>query len=440
MDGFMKRHANHLALRKGLIHDGKRRSADNVQQVKEYFARVRVVRRDGGYAPSHIWNMDESGKCKFVRWPCVPRQVTQCLTSTATCVAHSFAGFTLQGKAAPYMVAPKGAKRVQVNRSCSRENTTLLVAINASGGYRMPMLIFKAVKRVSAAWAKDVPDTWLVSRTESSVIDTALFLDWVKQFCRGLAPGQHLLFLDGHVSHISVEAVEYAEAHRVTIFQLPSHSSHNLQPLDLCAFGVMKKKYGTLLDEFHKTFQTYPTKCDMGKLIHDSFVHAMTPGTITASFRASGIHPSDPSVAVARVRGDVTRKRKHPGSPPPPPPPVLDLRGVPPEQRAIALRDVTNTAQALGARERRTLERQGHSVAAVRVATMAVENVLAPPPRTTQDRARAGIPLGGIVTAKALREMEQEREMVMAGRGAGRGRGRGRGSNACSGHGPAVPA
>ena len=102
-------------------------------------------------------------------------------------------------------MAPKGAKRVQVNRSCSRENTTLLVAINAAGGYCVPLVICKAAQRVSHSWVKDMPDDWLVSRTESSVIDTALFLEWVKQFCSGLAPGQHLLFLDGHVSHISVE-------------------------------------------------------------------------------------------------------------------------------------------------------------------------------------------------------------------------------------------
>ena len=62
LDGFMKRWGEHLSLRKGLIHDGRRRAADNPEQIREYFKRVKQVMAEHRFADDHIWNCDESGQ------------------------------------------------------------------------------------------------------------------------------------------------------------------------------------------------------------------------------------------------------------------------------------------------------------------------------------------------------------------------------------------
>ena len=46
-----------------------------------------------------------------------------------------------------------------------------------------------------------------------------------------------LLVIDGHVSHITIDVIEYARLNEIHLLCLPSHTSHILQPLDV---GVSK--------------------------------------------------------------------------------------------------------------------------------------------------------------------------------------------------------
>jgi hypothetical protein len=58
---------------------------------------------------------------------------------------------------------------------------------------------------------------------------------------------QHLLILDGHNSHVTLDVVYKAKENGLDPLTLPSHTSHCLQPLDCnvfrpfkCAFRVYK--------------------------------------------------------------------------------------------------------------------------------------------------------------------------------------------------------
>lgn len=61
----------------------------------------------------------------------------------------------------------------------------------------------------------------------------------------------HFLFLDGHFSHLSLEALEVLDLYGIHVIFLPSHSSHRLQPADLGLQACLKKwlraAYGALL-------------------------------------------------------------------------------------------------------------------------------------------------------------------------------------------------
>jgi hypothetical protein len=57
----------------------------------------------------------------------------------------------------------------------------------------------------------------------------------------------HLLIIDGHGSHVSLEAIKHAQEFGLNMFTLFNHTFHTLQPLDVSCFKpfktMLKKKW-----------------------------------------------------------------------------------------------------------------------------------------------------------------------------------------------------
>jgi hypothetical protein len=75
-----------------------------------------------------------------------------------------------------------------------------------------------------------------------------LFGAWVSHFIELVRESgsisqehRHLLILDGHISHVSVEVVQEARRTGLDLLTLPSHTSHALQPLDVNVFKPFKQ-------------------------------------------------------------------------------------------------------------------------------------------------------------------------------------------------------
>jgi hypothetical protein len=54
---------------------------------------------------------------------------------------------------------------------------------------------------------------------------------------------RHLLILDGHGSHVTLEAIEQTKKFGLDMIILPSHTSHALQPLDVACFKPFKTTF-----------------------------------------------------------------------------------------------------------------------------------------------------------------------------------------------------
>ncbi|CAM9437625.1 unnamed protein product [Ectocarpus sp. 4 AP-2014] len=114
-------------------------------------------------------------------------------------------------------------------------------------------------QRMQPAWIEDnngVPDA-KYTVTESSFIQSHVFLGYLQDFreqldARGLQ-GQVALVLDGHASHTTFDAISLAISLDIDLFQLPSHTSHITQPLDVGSFGTFKK-------ELMRVLTAYPLK------------------------------------------------------------------------------------------------------------------------------------------------------------------------------------
>jgi hypothetical protein len=77
-----------------------------------------------------------------------------------------------------------------------------------------------------------------------------LFSYWISHFIQalekrgGISPtNRHLLIVDGHNSHVTMEVVHKAMAIGLDLLTLPSHTSHRLQPLDVSVFGPFKRAF-----------------------------------------------------------------------------------------------------------------------------------------------------------------------------------------------------
>ena len=211
---------------------------------------------------------------------CLPCHVKTCrvlhLASTQI-HTHICTGVTPQGTKAKRVIAERGQKVVGTKRSNSRENTTVVATINAAGTATPPLIIFKG-QRVQAAWlGNGGPPGSKFAATDSSFMQGAVFVNYITDFHNfivenGSADGKpHTLVLDGHASHVNLDVIQLAMSLNVELFQLPSHSSHMTQPLDVAAFGCFKKAATAVLTSFLLQHGgKMPGKSDMAGVVKDA--------------------------------------------------------------------------------------------------------------------------------------------------------------------------
>jgi hypothetical protein len=105
-----------------------------------------------------------------------------------------------------------------------------------------------------------------------------------------------VLLLDGHSSHYTIELLEYARDHNITILAYPPHCTHALQGLDVVCFAKAKKDFYEEIRRFEETHHASVTKGDFAGVWGRAFLRSFTPATVKAAFKATGIHPFNPDV------------------------------------------------------------------------------------------------------------------------------------------------
>jgi len=134
--------------------------------------------------------------------------------------------------------------------------------------------------------------------------DREIGLEWLKHF--DLHTREHivshwrLLVLDGHCSHTSQEFIRYCEDHKIIPLCLPPHSTHILQPLDLCIFSALAKAYKTIVRNeslFGATTITNEQFLDIFQRARSSISK-----NIPAAWRAAGLMPFNPAHVLERYK------------------------------------------------------------------------------------------------------------------------------------------
>ena len=340
---------------------------------------------------------------------CLPCHVKTCrvlhLTSTQI-HTHICTGVTPQGTKAKRVIAERGLKVVGTKRSNSRENTMVVATINAAGTATPPLIICKG-QRVQAAWlGNGGPPGSKFAATDSSFMQGAVFVNYIiTDFYNfivenGLADGKpHILVLDA--SHVNLDVIQLAMSLNIELFQLPSHSSHMTQPLDVAAFGCFKKAVTAVLTSFPLQHGCkMPGKSDMAGVVKDAWAASFMVPQMKASFEGAGLWPVNMDRVINRLHGTGKRKAR---------PPLADI------PLAITEEELNSS---LGPRAANKLQRAGHTIAGLRIATVLFGGFLKAQERVTRPaifRSAQGVTAGGLVTCEevmAKYRADEERKKV----------------------------
>ncbi|GFN87778.1 tigger transposable element-derived protein 1-like [Plakobranchus ocellatus] len=133
------------------------------------------------------------------------------------------------------VIALKGNKRVHLVAPEHGENVTVVACVSAVGGVIPPMIIFKGKNR-KQQFGDDLPPLACFEIAEKGSMTNELFVKWLQHFSKFKPQGSILLIFDGAKCHLSIDILEEADRHNITLFCLPSNTIHELQPLDTAAF------------------------------------------------------------------------------------------------------------------------------------------------------------------------------------------------------------
>ena len=266
VQSFLARHI--LSLRQPQGTSVARAVGFNKPQVQRFFDLFKEVLESHGCQPSRVWNMDETG-----------------LTTVQE-----------PGR----VIAPKGFRQVGKITSAERGVlVTLICACNAAGVFLPPMYIFPR-KRMPDTLMKDAPPQAVGYANPSGWTDEELFPKWLEHFTsitNCSTENRHVVLLDGHHSHKSLQAIEYCRDHGIELITLPPHSTHKLQPLDRCYFKSLKKAFSMEADNWMVTNPGRRiTIHDMAGLTGKAFLRSAVPERAINGFRTCGLWPFDPNI------------------------------------------------------------------------------------------------------------------------------------------------
>lgn len=260
---FMKRHRV-LSLRTPEQTSINRVKSFTQENVDLFMKNLGDAMTATNYDEDRIWNMDEAG------FSCVPNKV---------------------GK----VIGIRGMKKIGQLSSAERGKLmTMALSVNAAGRSMPPMFVFPG-KNMQTVNMDNKPPGSIGVANDSGWMKEPEFATYMRHFIQhshSSLESPNLLILDGHTSHLSIEALDLAAENGVTLLTLPPHCSHKLQPLDVSIFGPVRTYYAKFCSDWGKTHGTEPILMrHLVGLVSQTLDLALTPANIKAGFRASGICP-----------------------------------------------------------------------------------------------------------------------------------------------------
>ena len=191
------------------------------------------------------------------------------------------------------VIAKKGQKRVHLVAPEHGENVTVVACANAAGGTILPMIIFRGKNRRDNL-GDALPPLACFEMAEKGSMMHEIFVKWLQHFVKFKSSGKVLLIFDEAKCHLSPSIVDKADKYEVTLFCLPSNTTHELQPMDVAVFRAFEHYWD---EEILRFGGQRPNRT----LFKELFEHIFTPvwnktmiiSNIQSGFRKCAIFPFD---------------------------------------------------------------------------------------------------------------------------------------------------
>jgi hypothetical protein len=195
--------------------------------------------------------------------------------------------------------------RPRTTQPGNREWVTVVEAVNAKGWALPPFIIFAAKLHQMVWYQAGLPSTWKLAVSDNGWTNDELGLQWIQHFneyTRNVYKSKwRLLIFDGHGSHQTTQFAQFCLENHILTLCMPAHSSHILQPLDVSCFSPLKRVYGQQIEQKMRLGSNHITKQEFLPAFFTAHQQVMTPSTIAAGFRATGLVPFDPSQVLANL-------------------------------------------------------------------------------------------------------------------------------------------
>jgi hypothetical protein len=127
----------------------------------------------------------------------------------------------------------------------NREYVTSMESIDAAGGTTDLIVIIAGQVIKEKHFPKGLNDGIRIAVSKSGYTNDLLSFKWLKHFDMQTRPPNgewRMLIMDGYKLHLTIEFVDYCYQPdvKISLFLLPPHSTHILQPLNIGVFQSFK--------------------------------------------------------------------------------------------------------------------------------------------------------------------------------------------------------
>ncbi|XP_050337874.1 uncharacterized protein LOC126764118 [Bactrocera neohumeralis] len=197
-------------------------------------------------------------------------------------------------------IARKGQKQVGSSTSAEKgTNVSLALAVSASGQSIPPFFLFPRVN-MKEIFMTHASHGAVGVANGSGYMNPDVFPQFMRPFIKHTganADSPTMLLLDNHGSHLSIEAIDLALDHGITLLSFPPKCTHKMQPLDVAVFAPFKGMMTVKHDAWKKSNIGVTFDMHHVPLLVDQCLDVMlTPKTIKSGFRTTGIYPFNPQI------------------------------------------------------------------------------------------------------------------------------------------------
>lgn len=226
------------------------------------------------------------------------KQLTNILDDPTRVFNCDESAFFLQPKGGK-VLAKRGASSVYTaGTNDDKENLTVLVTANAAGDLGPPMIVFK-YERIPAHIAQsvyNVDKTWGIGRSESGWMCGSTFYEYITNvFVKWLDNHQIkrpiVLFVDGHVSHMTMPLSKFCLQNGIEVLALYPNSTHLLQPMDVSVFKALKVYWKQSVRNWHVENYGNKLRKEHFSVVFSQALKDITKETIQNGFEACGLSP-----------------------------------------------------------------------------------------------------------------------------------------------------